>query len=435
MKYYLIYSLLYFSSLALIFAPSEKSCNKPFHSIIAMTVCSLLALFLWNVTLPGSDYIDFTKAYYDSGELILANPSALYQGRQPEFVNIPIVAFLFTPFSLLGKEHAVALLEIATIATIFITCMILLKAAGQNLRTLLLIVWLFAVSGPLFYSIRLGNLTHFLLPLIALSMLTDKQFLAGVMTACCGIIKPPLMLWGVFYIARKRWASAVGFWCTVAFVMICSVLISGIDLHFKWYMEIVQGYSGKIMGAYNSQSVSGFLSHLLSWNNLYSWEGLVPGWKIRLAKFAIVGFILGFTGLILWRSGVPSTKREYFIEFTIILCLSILIAPISWIHYYSLLIVPFAILFSPLQHGNCYLPQHSATLKGILAAAIFLISLPVVHTLPDVVAPEIPAVSYLVKHVLVSNYFFGGVLLIAFLLYLRRNLSSDIKDVNEERTC
>jgi hypothetical protein len=112
---------------------------------------------------------------------------------------------------------------------------------------------------------------------------------------------------------------------------------------------------------------------------------------------------------------------------------SILLSPISWIHYYSLLICPAALLLAE----RVFVYQKEFETKGlwkrkVLILAVALMSLPVVHTLPDSVIPEITIIEPLIRHILVSHYFFGGFLLLGFLLYSRRNLSEPLHSVHSD---
>ena len=395
---------------------------------LAVTVILSLgaALFLWHVTIPNAYYVDFSKAYFVAGKFILTNPAELYKGIQPEFVNIPIVAYLFSPLPLVGLERAVHLMVLASIIPVMVSCWWIIRSQKLEGHTRLLVIFLFAVNGPLFYSIRLGNLTHFVLLLITIVMVLGdrKRFLAGTLAAICAIIKLPLMLFGLYFIARRRWASAFGFWLTIFAIFSLSILVAGFDLHLKWYEEVIQRNSGQVMGAYNNQSVNGFLAHLIPGNNLYSWVEYSTGMRFKAAQLLITGLIAGSAAWILWRSGPPSTTAGARLEYAIVLCVCILISPISWIHYYSLLIVPLAFCFSrrnPVLHA---LPgTKEAWENRVLILATTLITLPVVHTMPDSVVPNILFVEALFRRVLVSHYFYGGIILLGFFLYLRMKVS------------
>ena len=426
MKYYVIYFIFAALGTGLLCLQRPLFGNRLIHSVVFVIISAGMALFLWNVTIPNAYYVDFTKAYYEAGRLILSNPAEMYKGRQPEFVNLPIVAFLFSPFVLMEKFDAVHVMVMISVIAVIISCFSLMKAGQFEGSERFLVIWLFVVNGPLYYSIRLGNMTHFVLLLIPgiIYYQDRKPLLAGALTAICAIIKLPLLLLGIYYMLRKRWAMVAGFWSTLLIVTACSLLVLGLDLHIQWYVEVIQRHFGKAMGAYNNQSINGLLAHLIPNNNLYSWVEFSTGWKFKLIQLVILGLIVGPTVWVLWRAGPPSTRSKFNLEFSTVLCVSILVSPISWIHYYSLLIVPAALVLGGMTGGLRIIPVSKKIWEiGFFIVAISLIALPVVHTLKDAVVPEIPIFHPFLKHILVSHYFIGGLSLLGFLLYTRNKTS------------
>jgi hypothetical protein len=427
MKYYLIYSVLFVTGVSLFYTPRIRERYK-YVQVAALVMVSLaMALFLWEVTIPNANYVDFTLAYYEAGQDIISNPEALYKGRQPEFVNIPIVAYLFSPFNLVNINQAVQIMVFISVVASLGVCYLLFNIGSLQGYRRLLVILLVAANGPLFYSIRLGNTTHFVLLLLSIIMVLGHrmQLLTGALAAVCAIVKLPLMLFGLYYLFRRRWAMALGFWGTALVIISCSLFIFGLDLHLKWYLEIIQRYSGKTIGAYNIQSVNGFLAHLMPDNYLYSWQEFSTGLDFKLAQLVLLCLIVIPSGMILWRSGAPSDSKAFNLEFSIVLCVSILVSPISWIHYYLLLLAPLALLLSDGVFAISPMPVLVRKWRHrVLLVTIVLISLPVVHTLPDSIVPGIPVIEFLCKHVLVSHYFFGGLILLSVLLYTRLNMST-----------
>lgn len=93
------------------------------------------------------------------------------------FVNIPIVAFLFTPFSMLTLRHAHWLFAGLSLLSLVISVGLLWSMTDRVASRRWGIVALFMTSGPLLYSLKEGNLTHFaLLLLIAGVVCLDKTW-------------------------------------------------------------------------------------------------------------------------------------------------------------------------------------------------------------------------------------------------------------------
>lgn len=430
LKYYAAYLILYALGIGLLSLKRPLLGKWSLH-IAAFTVLSMImTYFMWNSTIPNTYYVDWFNAYHVAGQYILSRGEVaevlLYKNLG--FVNLPIVALLCAPLASLETSQIGNVLVVSAISFVVGAVLILAKEYKSNAYGMRYVIWLLITSGPLYYSIRLGNVTHFLFLLFVISMLIYRSnpLLAGALSAVCAIIKPPFLLLGVFVIFRKWWGMAVGFWLTVFLVTLCSLFLFGLDLHVIWYQEVIARYSGTVIGAYNVQSINGFVAHLRNDNLLYSWVDFVPGWHFKLFRLAILGLILGPTGWILWRCGPPLTRRAFYLEFSVVICLSILIAPLSWIHYYFLVLIPVVMV-----SGHSLFVLEEKVQGGtknwepwMVHLAILFTALPVIHTLPDAVVPNIPLVSYIIKHVLVSHYFFGGLIVLTYLLQERKRESS-----------
>ena len=85
------------------------SARAPFLAILG-AVLGGLVLWAWQVSEPSILFSDFNVAYYPAGRAILEDIPHLFVRCWDTpvcgFVNIPIVAFLFTPFSMLTLRHA-----------------------------------------------------------------------------------------------------------------------------------------------------------------------------------------------------------------------------------------------------------------------------------------------------------------------------------------
>ncbi len=73
-----------------------------------------IMLFIWNASTPPRDeWFGDLKIYYSAGSLVIQNSSSLYSSSNIiGFSNIPIIAFLFTPFTALNRRSAIILFTI-----------------------------------------------------------------------------------------------------------------------------------------------------------------------------------------------------------------------------------------------------------------------------------------------------------------------------------
>ena len=374
-------------------------------AVAALSVAAF-AFVSWGRATP---FGDFNKAYYPAGRLVFENPAQLYACDAGTlcFVNIPIVAALFAPLSAMERTAAqVAFSAIGAVATVASVWLLAgeLKADRVERYT---IVALVVLNGPLLYSVRLGNLTHVMLPFLvaAGSALTrGRDARAGALFGALAIIKPPLLLVLPYLAIRGRWRAATMFTIIVAAVATASILWFGLEPHRAWLTQIAGPFSSRPVAAYNVQSISGMLAHFERPDHLADWTPLDMPAAFRLVVSAMVALVVGAAAAACLIGGAPLTTRAQWTELSMVLVLILLVSPLTWTHYYAFCLLPLA----------CYatgaVPAPNASVRWALAAAAVLISAPVVLWLPD-----IPVLGSLVARVLVSHYVGGALLLLAAL--------------------
>lgn len=367
---------------------------------------------------PRHDWFnDFINCYYVAGKLVIGKPSELYSLGDFGFVNIPIIALAFSPFAILNKYFAIITFSLLGILAVVATCYLLikrLKLTGWKQRA---VIGLFIINGPLYHSIWYGNLTHFTLLLLVLALIClekKRDFLLGVLLAIAALIKIPLLLIGIYFSLRKKWRVIAGYSATLLIIGGASLLLFGFDLHFVWLQHIGK-FAGKALVGYNVQSVDGFLARLLLGinDNLRNWEPIEVNGTFKLVRTTLKLILLGGTAWIFWRKKPPITVEQENLEFSIVLCLCLLISPISWTHYYIFLLIPFAFYI-----GNKLAVPQGKLWYSLIISSVVLTSLPVITA-----NISNPLLKNLYSRLLISHYFFGGVLLLGVLLAARSLIS------------
>jgi hypothetical protein len=392
-----------------------------------------MVLFMWAVSDPSTLFIDFTKAYYPGGRLIVENPSGLYYSSQGVrcvgLVNIPIIATLFTPLSFLNLNTAHFLFTGLSSLAIFIACYFLVKLTKVSGYKRIALLGLFVINGPLYYSLKIGNTTHIILLLLLavfFCISTKRDIGIGILLAIAALIKIPLFLLGIYFTLRQRWRVLAGFCISLLGIVGASLFLFGFDLHGIWYHECIQPFSGKPLAAYNVQSVDAFLARLLTNTNrgLENWWPIEVGWSFKILRYTLLSVLLGTTIWICWRSKPPSNLETENLEFSIVLCLSLLISPISWTHYYLFLLLPFTL----------YLGKRLAVPSGRIWSSLMLVSI-LLTSLP-VIAADIgnPILRVLYFKLLISHYFVGGIILLGVLLAARWQSSKRTELCSEDVT-
>ncbi len=375
--------------------------------------CLSIIGFMLSVSAPTS-YVfgDYNKSYYTGGRLVIENPKSLYTD-EVAFANIPIFGFLFTPFAFLPQKASYLLLAILSTIVVGFTCYLLVRPKFLTPLQRILIVSLFVVFGPLYNSLREGNSTHFAFPLLLGGLLCiqqHRQFSGGILLGIAALTKIPLMLFGVYYIARRQWQVVIGFVAIVLLIVAMSLLVFGIDLHISWFNYCILPFlkSGTVI-AYNNQSLDAFLGRLFTDNSLMDWNRLQLGINYRLLRYAIVSLLVSSTIWVFWKAKQPTTNEERSLEFAVVLCLAIMLSSVSWTHYYLYLLIPLSLLVS----DRLWLPQGRYWV-ALLGFSILLIIPP----------PREIGSANLVTRFLASHYFLGATILLLALLVARWQSSS-----------
>ena len=347
--------------------------------------------------------VDFSKAYLHAGRAVLADPSTLYDCTRAQcFVNIPIVAVLFVPLALMNPSAAGVVFSVAGAVLLVAAVRRLARGAAADI-----IVWLAILSGPIYYSVRIGNTTHMLLlPLMVAfdRLAAGRQAAAGAILAGLSLLKPPLALFLPFFLLRRNFRAAIAMAGCAAVAVAASVAFFGVELHWFWFREFVVKQGAAPIAAYNIQSVNGFVAHLLTRGQLANWYPVDAGALFKPLSAGLAAALVAAVGIAAWRAGPSHGEAARRVELWLVLCLTVLIAPIAWTHYYLLMLIPCAALVS----AHASLGWRS--LVG-LVAAIALMAPPVL-----VLDVRSRIGNALYERILVSHYFLGGVVLLAVLI-------------------
>jgi hypothetical protein len=180
--------------------------------------------------------------------------------------------------------------------------------------------------------------------------------------------------------------------------------VLGPDINLEWFRLCVRESGAKPIPGFNVQSIDGLVARFVS-DDWQVWSGVeIP----RSLKLLILGSklaIVGLTLLVMWRAGRPRSEGQFNSELCIAIVLALLLSPISWTHYYCLLLLPIALAMG----GKLSLPRN-ASIVIAMTLATMLISLPVIRPRGFMVADELREAIFL------SLHFYGAIILLGVLL-------------------
>jgi hypothetical protein len=396
------------------------------NALTPLALSGAMGLFLLIVSEPHSLLQDFRDAYYAGGASLQAGP----QGLRPEiekgvdgFVNLPIVAYLFWPWGLMPVIWASALFSLVGAACVLATWWLLVRLASLDTRQAAILLFLFSANGPLIYGFKEGNVSHILLLLFVTSLSwlrNNREFAAGLLLGFTAVIKPPLFLLGIYFLARRRWRVACGIALTCVAAGLLSLSVFGWDLHQRWYELCIRPYSDHPLAAFNVQSLQAFVLRLqvgpkgwLDWRPV-PFEGAFGVWSTGLVAFVVAAVVLALAMPVSRHASTGQRQSLLEIEFMMILALICIISPISWSHYHAWFLLPFALFVA---QRDPFWSSRTARAAGWLGVA--LLSGPVIRVLwPERLAPSLYA------HLSVSLLLIGSVLWLVLLGSLRVRMTA-----------
>jgi Protein of unknown function (DUF2029). len=411
---------LFFFALAIYVFTSARdmrlSCRSGPLKLIVLSGLSI-AIIAW--LSDGIPLSDFAKGYYPAGRLIWESPESLYScdhGLHPSklcFVNFPIVAVLFSPFSYLPLTLAEILFTIMGVCLAAVGVWRLCK--GANSADGRLVAGLCILSGPLAYSIWLGNISHLLLPLMLAGFTAysaGRDTKAGLIFSLLAFLKPFCALFLLYFLARRQWRLLFVMVSSALSAVIVSLLLFGVPVHEIFLKDFVLGFGAKPVVAFSVENYAAAIAHLtMPLNHLRSFAPIDELVWFKITRVSLSALTIFVVGAILDRAGKPSTAEAKLAELCIALCVVLLIAPVTWTHYLLLLLIPIAWVMM----GEFKVHVRMSELVAVLVAA-FLIILPV-H---QMIAP--PGLRFIVQRLWNLHYVVGVCILLGALLKIRSKM-------------
>jgi hypothetical protein len=393
-------------------------------------VCGAIALagiavhlLIWQFSEPTAIFSDFFKAYYAAGRAVWTDgpnpPWSLQDGAALTFINLPILAFVFAPFGVLEREPASFAFLSLGIVVVLATWALLTRLGRLDARTAALLFFVFMVDGPMVNSLREGNTTHMLLLLLVVALLlwrAGHDYAAGLVLGVCAVFKLPFLLFGLYFVLRRRWRIVAGGATTIVSVVLLSLWYFGREINVAWYNCCVEPFVLGVIPAFNVQSIDGFLIRLTTGETLLrDWAPMTLPLAYKVIRMLLLAALYGAVFWLIRRADPQCSgetrvdgalnARDY-LEFALVINLAVVTSPVSWTHYYLLLLLPWSLYVG----GLLPLPDDAVT-RTLMVSGLVLSALPVV--MPDIGTGWPAAV---LARTVVSLWLFGGLMMLAALL-------------------
>ncbi|WP_227323821.1 glycosyltransferase family 87 protein [Acidisoma silvae] len=311
---------------------------------------------------PQTLFWDFRSAYYPAGAAVLHGASLspfIHKGIWG-FVNLPAMAWLFAPFAVVSAKIAALLFTFTGICALAIAYLLMVDLARLTSIGRAWLLLAMSVNGPLIYSLKLGNTSHIVLAMLAggLWLLRRKLvLLAGVLLGIAALVKLPLLLFGAYFLLRRNYLAAMGFFGLILAAFVVSVGIFGWGLHVQWYEDDIRTFNSHALAAFNVQSLQSFLVRLREpAPPLADWQLYVP---LPEARYLALSGTLALLAFFFWCNVIPrreqdptrAIERQNY-EYLAVIVLCLISSPLSWTHYYCWLLLPAAFVIGQATRGG-----------------------------------------------------------------------------------
>jgi alpha-1,2-mannosyltransferase len=320
---------------------------------------------MFRVSFPSSAFFDFTECYLPAGAAVLHYDIAalreLYVRDVQGFVNLPVVAYLFAPFALLGPRLGVALYTGIGVGLTVAAWALLVRVARLGTREAWMLAVLFLANGPLLNGLKLGNTSHIILFILVagLTLLrAGRSGAAGALLGAAAVLKPALLLFGIFFVLRRDVRGTLGFSAVCAASALLSLLVFGWAFNLFWFNTSILQFSHQWFPTFSVQSIPGFLLRLrtepdllTSFHPVAQTSGERLAANVLIALLYVTGAAACVVGTLRAKAGdAADADRRRDLQYLLVICLAVVSSPLSWSHYYGWLLMPTAFFLGLLAH-------------------------------------------------------------------------------------
>jgi hypothetical protein len=223
------------------------------------------------------------------------------------------------------------------------------------------------LGNPVLNQLYQGQLNCLLAALVTAAWVADRRgrpALAGVAVGLAGAIKLyPLFLLGYFACTR-RWTGLLAAVLAFAAANGLAAALFGVGAYRDYLGAVVPSVAGQFEAAWVNVSLSGFWLRLVGTDPIRDWIG---GHRARPIGQALAwGACLLVTVAVAWVCWRATTREARDKAFALAIVGMLLVSPITWVHYWLLLLVPLGVLWSRLVLG----PR--MWLAGVVVALLWL---------------------------------------------------------------
>jgi hypothetical protein len=328
-------------------------------------------------------------------------------------LNPPFFTLVMLPLGLFSYATSLWIWSIISLACGALSILILRKTLDTVTfsvnNTLALLLACF-VYYPTFANIQFGQMALLLMPLVTgawLAARNKNHIRSGILLGVAASLKPFFGLFIFYFIVRREWRAL---FCFLSAIIVCALLAAlplGLKIYGEYYhiLQSVYWYSAN----WNT-SLYGFLLRLFGSTEHNAALIALPWLAPKLFGLLTI-LILGIFCKFLLSNNLINDKIKTDLDFSIAIVTMLLLAPLSWLYYFPLLIIPMIVLLQTAK-------QQRMTLVYLLVCLSVVLS--------GIAQPYIPPLQITQQNVLsvftLSSGYVAALLLLFYALFLVRRM-------------
>jgi len=268
----------------------------------------------------------------------------------------PFYGMLFVPWVYQDGERILFFHRVLNCTLIGATATVWLRMWGLRFVSLAAASVLILLNfRPMTDTLAFGQIDLALLLALTLALWalrTDRDVLAGVLIALGTLFKiyPVLLL--AFLVVKRRWWGLAGFALGMLLFNAVAVAVMGWEMHRVYLTAVLPNIGGTTSWVEN-QTISGFLARFAA---SPTEAEIFKNHALALLGLGLSGLV-GLAGCVLVLPPARSRDSTFALQYSLFPLLMVLVAPAAWMHYETLLFLPFAVLLRHMVDRAISLPR------------------------------------------------------------------------------
>jgi uncharacterized membrane protein len=255
---------------------------------------------------------------------------------------------LFLPFVFQDGERILLFHRMINVGLLAATAVVWLRMWGlRPLSALGLAVPVLLSFRPFADTLAFGQIDLALLLVLTLALWAlqhRRDTTAGVLVALGTLFKVYPVLLLAFFVVKQRWWALAGFALGMLIFNGVAVAVMGWEVHRIYLTEVLPKIGGTTPWVEN-QTISAFLARLVA---APTEAAILQDRTVALAGMVISGLVGLLACLLALQPSEPRSTR-FALQYGQFLLLMVLVVPAAWMHYETLLFVPYAALLLHLR--------------------------------------------------------------------------------------